>query len=70
MAIVLDEKKYLVIKREKAEKMLSKEIIKKLDDAMNKIGYKYFVVNLDETASRKAMETYFKEREKEEQGMC
>jgi hypothetical protein len=54
-----EKDRYLVIKREYAEKMLSAEAMTELENAVREIGYTYFVVNLDEPEGRSSMDTYF-----------
>ena len=54
-----EKDRYLVIKREYAEKMLSAGTLEELENAIREIGYTYFVVNLDEPEGRSSMDTYF-----------
>jgi hypothetical protein len=57
-----EKDRYLVIKREYAEKLLSPSAREELERAIAEVGHTYFVVNLDETEGRGAMETYFERR--------
>jgi hypothetical protein len=57
-----EKDRYLVIKREYAQRMLSPATLIELEKAIAKLGNTYFVVNLDEAEGRSAMETYFQER--------
>jgi hypothetical protein len=57
-----EKDRYLVLKKEYAEKFLSASAREELERAIQQVGHTYFVVNLDETEGRSAMETYFERR--------
>lgn len=65
-----EKDRYLVLKREHAERLLSPVTLAELEEAIRKQNHTYFVVNLDEVEGRTAMETYFEKRYKESPDRC
>lgn len=65
-----EKDRYLVLKREHAERLLSDNALEQLEQAIRDIGHTYFVVNLDEAEGRASMESYFDKRYPEKPDHC